>query len=289
VLFVKQVLERDEALQYLRVCNECPVFLGALDSLKKEELQEKAIDLITQVISLIPKDLTDLILFTQSPEMAMLNAIVQRIIESAFLTFPQCRIAIQDELSDEVEQYVTFYSKIGKRFIHQILQLPQLTLPFLEMMLLLLQSNESDDRIVTLKLFWDKLFKTIEVYQARDNRPIELGSVWKVLAVTCFKKCVVSVKYLLHYAAERKEKTVEEDLEDGELSDPEDIDNANEEYETKLDVRKQVREIILAMVAATDPKVLVLLLKEEVKNFAPLFTPENLALEFKDLPPIAQQ
>lgn len=78
LLFVKRVLSPSEQHQYLSVCNECPVFNGALQSLQKEEVQEKAIELVQVVISLVPKD---------TPTIQL----VQKILEAAFQTFPQCR------------------------------------------------------------------------------------------------------------------------------------------------------------------------------------------------------
>lgn len=49
------ILNDAEALVFLEnICPTCPVISGALDSFKNEELQEKAIELIIEIISMIP-------------------------------------------------------------------------------------------------------------------------------------------------------------------------------------------------------------------------------------------
>lgn len=87
--------------------------------------------------------------------------------------------------------------------------------------------------------------------------------IWKLLAHNSFKKCVVSVKYLNGYTADKRVTRVEEDLEDGELSDP-DEEATTQEYETKNEVRKNIRDIITEMATALQPRSIVQLIRAEV-------------------------
>ena len=46
LVFLKSVSKRDEVIQYLKICNQCPVVAGSLQSLQDEELQGTAVGLV---------------------------------------------------------------------------------------------------------------------------------------------------------------------------------------------------------------------------------------------------
>jgi hypothetical protein len=56
VEFLNKVLDPQERLEFLGMSIGCPVLAGALNSLQSEELQERAQQLVRQIVSLIPKD-----------------------------------------------------------------------------------------------------------------------------------------------------------------------------------------------------------------------------------------
>ena len=81
-----------------------------------------------------------------------------------FETFPQCRQALKDELPDEISSFIKLYTKVGKKFIHQLLMIPQLSQPFLETYLLVFADSQSDELMEEMTTFWVKFFLTLSGY-----------------------------------------------------------------------------------------------------------------------------
>lgn len=116
-----------------------------------------------------------------------------------------------------------------------------------------------------MRTLWGSLFDALLTY--RTDKPAlyaqymqQLSTFLQFLMKACVKKCTVSVDYLQHYATITTTPTiitaVEEDKEDGQVSDTEDdrIVQMNEQYETKRETRSHVKEIIEHMTKSLEPK-----------------------------------
>lgn len=91
-------------------------------------------------MALVPKSLRPKLLVDAKASAEGLDSLMRGVLEAAFKLFPQCKQAVQEELSDEVQQYVSLLTKLGKVFAHQLILIPQMGGPFLEIYLFLFGS-----------------------------------------------------------------------------------------------------------------------------------------------------
>ncbi|CAD8068822.1 unnamed protein product [Paramecium primaurelia] len=234
--FMKKYINEDEAIQFMQLTTQTPLFKGALDSIIIEELQSKAVEVICTFFGIIPRNIAD--------QSSLEPQIIKVIFDEVYKTFALCKKALDEDLSDEIHNLIRLYSKLGKKFICKILLNNQLEV-FLTTMIWIFCHENSYNESETMTDFWIKMIKTI-----RNMNDIQLQSkfalTFEQLINGCVKNSKVNITLLTEYGITSK-------IED--------------EFEQLLDTRSDMKEIIEELATIIQPNQILqhlgLILKQE--------------------------
>ncbi|CAD8086498.1 unnamed protein product [Paramecium sonneborni] len=234
--FMKKNINEDEAIQFMQLTTQTPLFKGALDSIIIEELQSKAVDVICKFFGIIPKSIA--IQPTLEPQ------IIKIIFDEIYKTFSLCKKALDEDLSDEIHNLIRLYSKLGEKFIYKILLNTQLE-AFLSNMIWIFCHENSNNQSEFMTDFWIKMIKTL-----RNMNDIQLQSkftkTFEQLINGCIKNSKVNLTLLSEYG-------IQSQIED--------------DFEQLLDTRSDMKEIIEELATIIQPNQILLhlglILKQE--------------------------
>lgn len=141
-------------------------------------------------------------------------------------------------MQDELHEFAKLYSKVGRKFVHQLLLEAQLE-PFLQFMLLLFCHPNSEEQSEELSIFWVKLLQVM----AGLKDPllnIKFTATFEALIRGCVEKCRVTPEVL--------------NSENPHLDDE------------KHDTRSQMKDIIQELAGLVKPHLLVSQLAQLIKT-----------------------
>ncbi|CAD8091723.1 unnamed protein product [Paramecium sonneborni] len=234
--FMKNYINEDEALQFMQLITQTPLFKGALDSIIIEELQSKAVNVICTFLGIIPKTIAE--------QTSLEPQILKIIFDETYKTFALCKKALDEDQKDEINNLIRLYSKLGKKFIYKILLNVQLE-AFISNMLWIFSHENSLNQSEYMTDFWIKMIKTIRILNDMQLQS-KFAQTFEQLINGCIKKSKVNLTLLSEYGISSK-------IED--------------QFEQLLDPRTDMKEIIEELATIIQPNQILLhlglILKQE--------------------------